>query len=178
MTSPELLHADDLAPIERRLLFLGLVMLCEDSGCLALPSAATLKVMILPWETLGPAEVAEHLAALVTSGRLVPYEVAGRQYAYLPDFAAWNRLTRWNAPREAPLPPWISFEPHESANRSGSGTYTWHNPAEHAHAESEEQPKSNEENRTNRSNITNEAAGSLRAACEQPAENTYDKAGF
>ncbi len=126
MINPDVFVADDLDPLPRRFLFLGLMALAEDSGCLPWGSPAMFRAIILPYETSSIQDVQEDMNALVASGRVIPYTIGDREYAFLPDFPRWQAsLTRWLAPRMVPLPSWIGFTPDDAPQRTGSGTYAW-----------------------------------------------------
>lgn len=125
MIVPDLFASPDLSPAVRRLLYAGLHSIAENSGCLPW-NPAHVRALVLSYEDMDTAEVAEHMAGLVADGRVWPYVADGREYAFLPDFPVWqSRQSRWQAPEMVPLPPWISFKPHDAKERRGSGTYEW-----------------------------------------------------
>ncbi|MDO9556530.1 MAG: hypothetical protein Q7J82_02960 [Coriobacteriia bacterium] len=126
MIDPAVAFDSDLRPLEKRAVYIALHHLAEDSGCFVANPRAVRKAAVPLEADITDAEVAEYLRQLEDEGFVWGYEAEGVQCGFLPDFPVWNRsLTRWNAPREVPLPPGIGFVPHESKNRYESGTYHW-----------------------------------------------------
>jgi hypothetical protein len=130
MVHPDLFSDQDFQPPTKALLFVGMMSLAEDSGCLPW-RADVLRGLTLPFSETSIEEVGQCMAELATAGRAWLYERGERQYAFLPDFPRWQaKLVRWSAPEGVPLPTGIVFTPFESKPRSGSGRYEWPDSAE------------------------------------------------
>jgi hypothetical protein len=125
MITPDLFADPDLEPASKRVLFVGMLSMAEDSGCLEW-KAGLLKALILPFDPATVADVQGWMDELTAAGRAWTYQREGRTYAFLPDFPRWQgRLIRWGAPDTVPLPSGITFTPSEVKERRGSGTYEW-----------------------------------------------------
>ena len=126
MIDPEVAFDLDLLPLAKRCVYVAMHHLAEDSGCFVWnPHSVRKAAMPLEAEVLDE-DVAEYMRQLAQDGLVWVYEAEGVNCGFLPAFPVWNRsLSRWNAPREVPLPPGIGFVSHESKNRYESGTYCW-----------------------------------------------------
>jgi len=115
-TDPELLRW----PLPKRIFYQGLWALAEDSGCLE-DDAFGWKLQLFP----SPADsdiTLEALTAwrdeLVEAGKLVPYEVGGKRYLYLPTFHR-HEMTRNPQRPDLPLPPWVEVIDKDGASKDG-----------------------------------------------------------
>jgi hypothetical protein len=125
MVHPDLFADPDFMPPAKGLLFVGMMSVAEDSGCLPW-RPELLKGLTLPLSEISSDQVAAYMTDLVNAGRAWTYERSGREYAFLPDFPSWQgKLIRWNAPDTVPLPSGITFENYDAKERNGSGIYTW-----------------------------------------------------
>ena len=104
-------------PPEGRMYYIGLVQIADDSGCLEADPLAH-KVLLYPGDAISLDQIEEWQNTLIKLGKLVPYEVAGRRYLWLKNFAKHQSL-RSPAPPEVPLPPWITWGPSTEPRRSG-----------------------------------------------------------
>lgn len=116
-TDPDLLqwHRD------KREFYRSLWAMAEDSYCIE-DSPFGWKVTAWP-SPLDDDMTTEQFAVwrdeLIADGKLVPYEVDGRRYLFLPDMARHERPRNPQAPN-LPLPEWVEWNPHTSDQRKGS----------------------------------------------------------
>ena len=108
-------------PAPQRLLFIGVLGLAEDSGCLEFDSLL-LKCQLFGGP--GDAEITPELIEqwknqLVEAGRLIPYQAGGKEYLFVKNFHKYQILKHYSAPT-TPLPPWLKFIPGEKNPRQGS----------------------------------------------------------
>ncbi len=163
MVPPQLAVDLSLTPLVKRAVYIGIMQLCEDSGCF-IWSPRDVRSVALPLEQVSDNEVEEIMRQLVSDERIWSYEAEGVRCGYVPAFPEINRsLTRWNVPQTVPLPGGITFEEIESANRYGSCKYTW--PKSKAALT---QPTSQTATLSPSHSLTQGAATSLRPDCDQP----------
>ena len=103
-------------PLAKRLFYVGLIQLADDSGCLE-QSPRMIKRLLFP-EEMTTDEVAALLAELVRTGQLIPYEADGKPCLYIRHFHDHQSLDSPARP-EVPLPSWIRYEPYQSNRRQG-----------------------------------------------------------
>lgn len=104
-------------PIAKRLFFVGLISLAEDSACLEDSPFAWLRGLFSPRD----ADITEQLLAtwrdeFIEADKLIPYTVGGKPYLYLRSFPRHQTLTNPRRP-ELPLPPWVKVFEHETDGR-------------------------------------------------------------
>jgi hypothetical protein len=107
-------------PLAKRVLYLGMVQISDDSGCLE-DDAFALKLALFPSpldSEITVDAVDGWLRELVEAGKLATYKVNGKPYLFLCNFHRHQRLRSPAAP-EIPLPVWIAYEPATVAHRSG-----------------------------------------------------------
>ena len=107
-------------PLAKRVLYLGMVQISDDSGCLE-DDAFALKLALFPSpldSEITVDAVDGWLRELVEAGKLATYEVNGKPYLFLCNFHRHQRLRSPAAP-EIPLPVWIAYEPATVAHKSG-----------------------------------------------------------
>lgn len=96
-------------PVDEKLVYAGLWSVADDEGRLEW-SARKLQVELFPYAPDGmqitrggpPIDLVAVLTRLVESGRVVPYEADGRQFAWLPKFKAHQKPNR---PTPSKFPP-------------------------------------------------------------------------
>jgi len=103
-------------PLNKRLFYIGLIQLADDSGCLEY-SPRMIKRLLFP-EEMSTEEVASLLAELIASGQLVSYDADGKRCLYIRHFHDHQSLDSPARP-EVPLPHWITYEPYPSNKRQG-----------------------------------------------------------
>jgi hypothetical protein len=90
---------------EVALLYIGLWSVADDAGRMEWDPLRFAAVLDPYGAKFGkPAAMKAHLGQLVALGRLVRYEVAGRQYAFIPTFPTWQKPNR-PTPTRLPVPP-------------------------------------------------------------------------
>ncbi len=162
------LSEPELSPADKRLVYVGCMMLADDSGCLRW-DARTIRGNLFPYGDMEQDRIAEIMAELEADAFAWPYTADdGRAYAFLPAFPIWQRSrTRQFAP-EVPQPSGITFTPAESMTNKGSGRYEYPwtiaelNPSETSH------PNDLVSSAPNPSSLKGGASGP-RAGREQPA---------
>lgn len=174
MVHPQIASDLRLRPLPKRCLYIAAMMLAEDSGCLVW-DAQDLWNAALPLEQdLSREDVQGYMDGLEEDGYAWTYVAQGLKCAFLPAFPEWQRsMTRWNASQSVPLPPGITYQPIETANRYGSGTYTWPKSKEEMLRCSDNHPSTQASVLPSKP-FTQGAAGSLRTAPEQPASSSED----
>jgi len=159
---PDVFGDPYLSPTDKRLFYIGLQQIAEDSGCLTW-DARTLRAAILIQDGVTLKRVEEVMSELVDDGRVWPYAGAnGRRYAYLPDFSVWQKNLGWfSKPEEVPLPVGITFVEYTDKHNAGRVHYDW--PATQEELESTGQPDKaiKQGNESNPSKRTNELKGGV-----------------
>lgn len=103
---------------EQRMFFIGLTQLAEDSGCLEY-DPRSFKILLYPADTdITPEILTEWTEKIIEMGKLIPYEVEGKQYLFIKNFHKHQSL-RIQTPPELPLPSWIHFEYREGSDKFG-----------------------------------------------------------
>lgn len=103
---------------EQRMFFIGLTQLAEDSGCLEY-DPRSFKILLYPADTdITPETLTEWTEKIIDMGKLIPYEVEGKQYLFIKNFHKHQSL-RIQIPPEIPLPSWIHFEYREGSDKFG-----------------------------------------------------------
>lgn len=107
-------------PRDKRWFYFGLVQLADDSGCLEdSPFAFKIQLFPSPVDADITTDVIEKWCdELVEAGKLVRYEAAGKPCLYIKNFHKHQTLKNC-LPPDVPLPPWITWEPFKSNDRSG-----------------------------------------------------------
>jgi hypothetical protein len=125
MIGVDALSEPELSPADKRLLYIGLMMLADDAGCLRW-DAVTVRGNLFPYGDVTLERALTLMTELELDEYVWPYEgTDGRQYAFLRDFPIWQKSrTRQYGP-EVPLPPGITFRPAENRPNAGSGSYTY-----------------------------------------------------
>lgn len=166
-SDPELYHW----PREKRLFYVGLWSIAEDSGCFEYDG--------LSWKALlFPADMDLDLSTLFVwaqeleeAGKLVPYAAHGRRYGYLPNFHRHQKPTRYSAPK-LPLPEWVTFAPHDREPNRGTYIHAWQ-PAPQADGQPAPQPAKGPEENLTEQKVTEqkvrEPNSGCPPACQQPA---------
>jgi hypothetical protein len=115
-TDPELLRW----PLAKRDFYRGLWSLAEDSGCLEDDTFAW-KLQLFPSPLDADVSI-EKLGAwrdeLVTAGKAVPYESAGKRYLFMANFHK-HESPRNPQRADLPLPKWVSMESKEGVSHDG-----------------------------------------------------------
>lgn len=116
-TDPELV----LWPRDKRMFYLGLVQLADDSGCLE-ESAVACKLHLYPLDT---DITVEHIQAwideLAQAGKIIRYTIGGKRCLWLKNFLKHQEIK--NPGRASvPTPPWVMFKPFPSNPRCGRYT--------------------------------------------------------
>lgn len=126
MVPPDAFSDPGLEPPEKRLLYLGLHALAEDSGCV-LWNPLLVRGAIFPYsEHITREYVAAMMDDLEAEGRAWTYTVASTRYGYLPTFPIWQaKMIVWHEPTAVPLPAGVTFTPSEHPTHRGRGTYTF-----------------------------------------------------
>ncbi|AEE95758.1 DnaD domain-containing protein [Mahella australiensis] len=88
-----------------RLFYEGLWCVADDSGCLSL-DALSLKMKIFPGDNIDISTIQKYVDILVKIGKIIPYEVDGKQYGWVKNFCKHQHLDR-PSPPTVPLPPFI-----------------------------------------------------------------------
>jgi hypothetical protein len=105
---PEFFEDEDLAqlPPHARLLFIGTWMMADRNGVLE-NRPKLLQVRIFPYESGKPSDVSQMIPLLIDGGYLVPFEVEGRGYLWIPTFTRHQRITgkEHDSGTRYPLPP-------------------------------------------------------------------------
>lgn len=98
---------------DARLLVIGLISSADDEGRF-IASANAIAGYIYPHDDIPPATIRRWRAEIATTGMIVLYQVAGREYGYFP---RWSRHQRINRPNPSAFPP-----PNPSDGSAASGT--------------------------------------------------------
>jgi len=148
MIGVDALSEPELSPADKRLLYIGCMMLADDAGCLRW-DAVTVRGNLFPYDDVELARVAELMHELELDEYAWPYEGSdGRQYAFLRDFPIWQKSrTRQYGP-EVPLPAGITFSPAENRPNTGSGTYSYPTSRAELDGDSSEDPEEPEDHST------------------------------
>lgn len=106
-------------PWLKRIFYIGLSQLADDSGCLE-ESALAFKANLFPVDQeIGLPEIRRWVDELVEGEKLVRYEVGGKPCLYMRTFHRHQSLSKGASPPSVPLPPWISWTPFPSNPRAG-----------------------------------------------------------
>jgi hypothetical protein len=106
-------------PLEKRLFYLGLINLADDSGCLE-DSPRMIRRLLFPEEMMIE-EVAGYIESLVSDSKVIRYTSENKLCLYLKNFHKHQSIDNPSKP-EVPLPIWITFQPYKS--KDSQGTYT------------------------------------------------------
>jgi len=171
MVPPGLAVDLGLTPLLKRVVYIGLMQIAEDSGCF-IWSARDVRSAALPLERdVTDEDVEQTMIDLEEDGHVWAYEAEGVRCGYVAAFHEHQHsLTRWNAPQSVPTPPGLLYENIPSSQRYGSCRYT--PPKTRAAmlgAQSATQPPNQPLTLPANHSITQGAVDSLPAACEEPA---------
>ncbi len=108
-------------PRDKREFYRSLWACAEDSCCIEDDMFA---VKVAAWPSPLDADMSvERFEVwrdeLIEAGKLVPYEVDGRRYFYIPAMQRHERAPNPQSP-DNPLPPWVEWVPSKSDKRKGS----------------------------------------------------------
>lgn len=117
-----------LWPRDKRMFYIGLAQLADDSGCLE-DNAVTFKVSLYP----SPVDIDITVEVIQAwkdelindpDGHLIPYEVAGKRCLFMRNFHKHQKLNKPAPPSKdsVPLPAWVSWVPAADP-KSRSGKY-------------------------------------------------------
>jgi len=171
MVPPGLAVDLGLTPLLKRVVYIGLMQIAEDSGCF-IWSARDVRSAALPLEQdVSDEDVERILNEFEDDGLVWAYEAEGLRCGYIPGFPEHQHsLTRWNAPQSVPTPPGLLYEYIPSSQRYGSCRYT---PPKSRAAMLGTHPATQPANHPStlpaNHSITQGAVGSLPAACDEPA---------
>ena len=181
MIGVDALSEPELSPADKRLLYIGCMMLADDAGCLRW-DAVTVRGNVFSYGDVSLERVAELMREFELDEYAWPYIGSdGRQYAYLRDFPIWQKSrTRQYAP-EVPIPPSIIFTAAENRPNAGSGNYVYPESREHFEdndAEELEDQNSQDQNSQDQSTqdqstqdlITQEHNKALKGPAARPAQ--------
>lgn|GEM_PF-2065124 len=124
MVSPSFFSDEDLiANFDAwgRLFYEGLWCVADDSGCFE-PSPLQLKMQIFPGDNIDLKDVKNWLEKLAELNKIVFYEVAGKNYAWIRNFHKHQTLDR-PSPPNIPLPEWLEWCGKE---HFGNDRHKWH----------------------------------------------------
>ncbi len=107
-------------PREKRMFYLGLIQLADDSGCLE-NSPFAFKINLFPSPV--DSDITMDLLAtwrdeLIKEKKLVRYQAGDKHYLYLVKFHKHQTVKNADAP-SVPLPPWIKWETFPSTPHHG-----------------------------------------------------------
>lgn len=102
-----------------RLLYLGLIQLADDSGCLEYNIAA-FKGYLFPIDAaMTTRKIEKYTSKLIEMTKLIRYESHGKSCVFLKNFHKHQALRHPDRP-DVPLPFWISWVSDNTPHRSGS----------------------------------------------------------
>jgi hypothetical protein len=107
-------------PLAKRMFYLGLIQIADDSGCLEDdPFAFKLLLFSSPEDQKITKTMLERWTCEITKvDKLLPYTIGNKQYFFLKNFHRHQKVDN-AAPPECPLPSWIQWIPFPSNKRSG-----------------------------------------------------------
>ena len=113
-------------PRDMRETYRGLWAVAEDSGCLE-DDPFTWKLLLWPSPMdadITVALITEWRDRLLEQGKLISYQVAGKQYFFIEPF---HRHEHPRNPQinDLPLPPWVQWTPSETDRRKGTYKVDW-----------------------------------------------------
>ena len=126
MVPPGLAVDLGLTPLLKRVVYIGLMQIAEDSGCFNW-SARDVRSAALPLEPNVSDDDVEHvMGELEADGYVWSYQAEGMGCGYIANFPEHQRsLTRYNTPQSVPLPPGLICEEIPTSHRYGTCRYTF-----------------------------------------------------
>lgn len=104
-------------PRDKRLFYVGLSQLADDSGCLE-DSPLAFKIHLFPSpidSDITVELITQWVDELINQNKVVRYEVGSKKCLYLANFHKHQKLDR-PSPPETPLPPWIQWKDYPGRN--------------------------------------------------------------
>ena len=171
MIGVDALSEPELSPADKRLLYIGCMMLADDAGCLRW-DAVTVRGNLFPYGDVTLDRALTLMTELELDEYVWPYEGAdGRQYAYLRDFPIWQKSRTRQYRPEVPLPPSITFRPAENRPNAGSGSYTYPESREDFEGSNTEEPQDqNSQGNSTQGNSTQDHVIALKGPAQRPDE--------
>ncbi|MCL5265151.1 MAG: hypothetical protein M1343_08180 [Chloroflexi bacterium] len=105
---------------DKRLYYLGLIQLADDSGCLE-NRASAFKANIFPYESdadITSSTLSVWVEEFIAEGKAISYEARGKQCLFLVNFHKHQKLDN-PAPPDVPLPGWLTWETYPSNKSAG-----------------------------------------------------------
>lgn len=102
---------------DKRLFYIGLSQLADDSGCLE-DSSLAFKIHLFPSpfdSDITVELIVQWVDELVSQNKVVRYEIGNKKCLYLANFHKHQKLDR-PSPPETPLPPWIQWKEYPGRN--------------------------------------------------------------
>lgn len=106
---------------DKKFFYISLIQLAEDSGCIEDDTLAIKRWVFSMQDSVTIEQLEQWVNELVTSLKLIPYEINKSSYFYLKNFHRHQTLRMPTAP-ENPLPPWITYV-IEKTERKAKGVY-------------------------------------------------------
>jgi DnaD/phage-associated family protein len=107
---------------EKRLFYMGLSQLADDSGCLE-DSPFAFKISLFPSPVDADITVdslAQWRDEFIAQGKIMPYDANGKPYLFMVNFHKHQTLDKPTPPSKAsiPLPPWVVWVKGDTRNKS------------------------------------------------------------